>query len=170
MMNNETITKNETSGKLPFPSHVTEACQNKDVQAVARDIVDTSRDVNNLLASAGNVHNFVRAHYVDVSTGTYGIESLIASILSNRNAIFPAGIEKTEFRKVATATAMYASEIIAAVQDTFGKDRYPYATIHSYLSYFMAKNGKIGKIKLKNNEDQMRNCCKPRTKFYLVEK
>lgn len=155
---------------MPFPSHVTEACPNSDVQAVAREIVDTSRDINNLLASAGNVHNFVRAHYVDTSTGTYGIESLIASILRNRQAIFPAGIEATEFRKVAISTAMFASEIIQTVQDTFGKERYPYATVHSYLSYFMAKNGKIGKIKLKNNEDQMRNCCKPRTKFYLVEK
>jgi len=166
-MENDTTTKNETTSKLPFPSHVKQACPNTDVQAVAREIVDTSRDLNNLFASAGNVHNFVRAHYVDTASGTYGIESLIASILKSRNAIFPNGIEATEFRKVAISSAMYASEIIAAVQDTFGKERYPYATVHSYLSYFMKK--KVGKIKLSNKEDSARPCCKPRTKFYLVE-
>ena len=166
-MKNETTTKNE---KLPFPSTVKSACPNTDVQAVAREIVDTSRDVNNLFASAGNVHNFVRAHYVDTSTGTYGIESLIASILAANNSVFPAGIETTEFRNVAISASMFASEIIAAVRVTFGKERYPDATIYSYLAHFMLKSGRVGKIKLKNSEDSMRNCCKPRTKYYLVEK
>ena len=166
-LNNETTTQVN-----PYPSHVTEPCSNKDVQAVSREIVDSARDKNNLLESAGNVHFFVRDHYVDVETGTYGIERLIASILRNRSAMFPSGIEKTEFRKVAISAAMFASEIIESVQDTFGKERYPYATVHSYLSHFMTKansHNKIGKIKLSNAEDSNRPCCKPRIKFYLIE-
>lgn len=166
-MINDTITT--AKSKLPFPSHVKEPAPNPDVQSIAREIVDTSRDLNNILASGGNIHPFVRAHYVDTSTGTYGIESLISAILKANNAVFPAGIESTEFRNVAIASAMYASDIIETVQDTFGKERYPYATVHSYLSYFMKKNNKIGKIKLTNAEDCNRPCCKPRIKFYLLE-
>jgi hypothetical protein len=152
---------------LPFPSHVKEACPNKDVQSLSRELVDTARDKNNVLACAGNVHLFVRDHYVDTSTGTYGIESLIASILRDNNAVFPLGIEGTEFRKVAIATAMFATEVIEAVRNTFGVDRYPDATIRSYLSHFMAE--RIGKIALTTTEDCDRKSCKPRTKFYLVE-
>lgn len=166
-LNNET-----TTAAMPFPSHVNEPCPNKDVQSLAREIVDTARDKNNLLESAGNVHLFVRDHYVDVETGTYGIESLIASILRSRNAVFPMGIESTEFRKVAIGAGMFASEVIAEVQETFGKERYPYATIHSYLSHFMTQaksQNKVGKIKLTNGEDSTRTCCKPRVKYYLIE-
>lgn len=168
---NEINTARETE-TIPFPSHVHTSAPNPDVRAIARELVDTSRDLNNILASAGNVHNFVRAHYVDTDAGVYGIESLIAQILRENGAIFPTGIEKTEFRKVAIASSMFANDIIKIVHDTFGKERYPYATIHSYLSYFMTKPNsqhKIGKIKLSSSEDYNRHCCKPRIKFYLLE-
>lgn len=156
---------------MPFPSTVTSGCPNTDVQAVAREIVDTARDKNNLLNSAGNVHLLIRDHYVDTKNGIYGIESLIASILKSHGSQFPKGIELGEFRKVAIAASMFASEVISEVQNAFGKDRYPYATIHSYLSYFMTRNGKLGKIKLSNAEDSTRpsDICKPRTKFYMIE-
>ena len=176
MMNTE---NNIATGKLPFPSTVKTPCPNADVQALSREIVDTSRDMNNILASAGNVHNYVRAHYVDTAMGTYGIESLISAILKERGAIFPAGIEgkmdengtviNGEFRNVAIAASMFATEVIAAVRDTFGADRYPDPTIRSYLSHFMTKSGKVGNICLKSAEDCGRPCDKPRTKFYLVE-
>lgn len=170
---NDTMT-NQTaeSGKLPFPSHVKTPAPNADVQPLSRDIVENARDNNNVLASAGNVHYFVRSHYVDVSSGVYGIERLIAQILKDNRSEFPAGIEQTEFRKIAIAGSMYVSDIIAKVQETFGADRYPYATIHSYLSYFMTKEtcqNKVARIKLTNSEDSNRPCCKPRTKFYLVD-
>lgn len=170
MINETTETKVET--KLPFPSTVKSAAPNQDVQNVSREIVDTSRDLNNVLASAGNVHNFVRAHYIDASTGVYGIERLIAQILKENGAIFPGGIEETEFRGMAILAGMFASEIVAIVQETFGTERYPAATIHCYLSTEMTKatsQNKIGKIKLKNHEDSNRPCFKPRTKFYLLE-
>jgi len=166
-------TLNETKTEIiPFPSHVKTPAPNPDVSSISRELVDMARDLNNVYASAGNVHKFVRTHYVDTASGVYGIESLIAQILRDNGAVNPEGIEKTEFRKVAIATSMYASDIIAAVQAANGNERYPYATIHSYLSHFMTKANsqhKIGKIKLTNSEDSSRNCCKPRTKFYLIE-
>jgi len=162
---------NETvkAGLLPFPSTVTAPAPNADVQAIARELVDTARDKNNVLNAAGNVHFFVRDHYVDTATGTYGIESLIAAILQAHGAIFPAGIEATEFRKVAIAGAMFTSEIIAQVRDIFGSERYPDATILSFLAHFMLKSKRVGKLKLTGAEDQGRTSCKPRVKYYLVE-
>jgi len=157
---------------IPFPHNVNTPCQNLDVQMLAGEIVSSARDKNNLLANAGNVHLLIRDHYVDPSSGTYGIESLIARILATNGAVFPKGIEKTQFRKVAIATAMFASDIIAEVRTAFGADRYPDQTIYTYLAHFMKQKNtahKIGKIKLSNNEDKDRNCCKPRTKYYLVE-
>lgn len=170
-MNTTNIETTETS-KLPFPSHVKAACPNSDVQTVSREVVDTSRDLNSLFKSAGNVHNFVRTHYVDTSKGIYGIERLIAAILADNGAIFPQGIETTEFRSIAIGQAMFVSDIIAKVRETFGSERYPDGVIHSYLSYFMQKansQNKVGKIKLTNAEDASRHCNKPRTKFYLVD-
>lgn len=169
---NMNILIEQTTVKPPFPSHVTTPAPNADVLPLSREIVSTSQDLNNVLTSAGNVHKFVMAHYVDTATGTYGIERLIASILTQNRSVFPNGIENSEFRKVAIASSMFVSEIIAIVQDTFGKDRYPYATVHSYLSYFMTKEGcknKVARIKLTNAEDKDRPCNKPRTKFYLIE-
>ena len=106
-----------------------------------------------------------------MTTEENGIAALISEILSDNEAIFPAGIETTEFRKVAIASAMFASEIIEQVQSRFaaGSVRYPYKTIHQYLSIFMTRNGKVGKIKLTNAEDKPRPCNKPRTKWYFVE-
>jgi len=168
MMNNET-TQAETKGGIPFPSHVHSPAPNTDVQAVSREIVDTARDKNNLLDSAGNVHYLVRDHYVDTQTGTYGIESLIASILKASGAVFPKGIEETEFRNVTIAASLFTTQVIEAVRDTFGNERYPDATILSYLAHFMLKNGKVGKLKLKGHEDTDRKSDKPRVKYYLIE-
>jgi len=165
---NDTLINNETTtAAMPFPSTVNTPCPNENVQVLSREIVDTSHDLNNLFASAGNVHKFVRTHYVDTKTGTYGIESLIKSILKSNGALFPVGIESTEYRTIAIKSAMFVAEIIKEVQATFGIERYPAQTIHNYLSTF-AKT-KFGKIKLTNNEDNLRKCCKPRCKYYVIE-
>jgi hypothetical protein len=153
------------SGKLPFPSNVTTPCENEDVAGLARELVDGARDKNNVLAS-GEIHYFVRDHYVDPSTGTYGIENLIKSILKSNSAVFPKGVEHSALRNVAIGAAMFTDEIIKSVRITFGQDRYPDTTIRMYLSKF-AKG--LGKIKLTNAEDTNRPCCKPRCKWYVVE-
>jgi hypothetical protein len=140
---------------------------------LAADLIGNAQDKNNILASAGNVHLFVRDHYVDVATGTYGIESLIVSILKSHNAVFPANIgDNPTFRSVAISISMFASDVISEVRETFGSDRYPDQTIQSFLSVFMGSKGnnRVGKIALKSTEDKDRPCCKPRTKYFLVEK
>jgi hypothetical protein len=150
---------------MQFPSHVTAPCADETVCGLAREIVDTSRDQNNVLAT-GEVHFFVRGHYVDTATGTFGIESLIRNILRANNAIFPAGAEKTELRAIVIAGAKFTDEIIAAVRETFGADRYPDGTIRMYLSKF---GKQFGKVKLSNSEDSNRPCPKPRCKWYVAE-
>lgn len=169
---NTTLNAPTEAEPLPFPSHVTAPAPNTDVQSVSRDMLETARDLNSLYSSAGNVHKFVRCHHVDVANGIYGIERLIASILTERGAIFPTGIESSEYRTIAIGKAMFASEVIAAVRSKVGNDRHPDSVIHSYLSYFMNKpnsQNKVGKIKLSSAEDSNRHCPKPRTKFYLVK-
>lgn len=167
VMNETTIeTKNET-GKLPFPSTVTTGCPNPQVRELATEIVDIARDTNNLLASAGNVHNFVRSHYVDVENGVYGIESLINSILKANDSVFPIDSEKTELRAVIVAKSMFAAEIIAAVRVAFGADRYPDHSIKTFLS---SHSPQVVAVQLSGKEDSTRTCPKPRAKYYLIQK
>ena len=158
---------------MQFPHEVTAPCPNKDALALAGEVLATSQDLGNVMASAGNVHYFVRPHYVDMATGVYGIERMIATILKSHGALFPVGIEGAEFRKLAIAQAMFASEIIAAVREMNGNERYPDGVIYSYLSLFMQKDtcpNKVSKIKLTNAEDKPRPCNKPRQKYYLIDK
>ena len=140
--------------------------------ALQREILASSHDINNVLTTASNVAPVFHTHYANMESGKHGIATLISEILAEREAIFPAGVELTAFRKIAIAQAMFASEIIAEVQARFaaGSVRYPDSTVHCYLSTFMPKKGTIGKIKLTNAEDKPRKCDKPRVKFYLVQK
>lgn len=138
------------------------------VKELSPEILTTLADTNNLFAQIGVPLAF-RTHYVSTENGVNGIEQLIAKILTDANAVFTAGIETTEFRSLAIAQSLFVSEIIASVRNVFGSDRYPDATIHQYLSVFMTKNKSVSKIKLTNVEDKNRSCCKPRTKFYLVQ-
>jgi hypothetical protein len=160
MMNNEII----KVGRMEYPSYVKTPCGNEVVRDMSREIVDSSRDTNNLLAS-GEIHFYVREHYVDPSTGTYGIESLIRNILKANGSQFPAGVEDTELRGIAVAGSMFSSEIIAKVRETFGADRYPDSTIYQYLWKY-AKG--IRKVKLSSAEDSSRTCPKPRCKYYAI--
>ncbi len=165
-MTNET-TKTKAKQGMQFPSHVTAPVADETVASLSREIVDTTRDQNNILAS-GDVHWFVRGHYVDTGTGTYGIESLIRNILKANGSIFPASASNPEtgLRGIVIAGSMFTDEIIAAVRETNGADRYPDGTIRMYLSKF-GKN--FGKVKLSNGEDKNRPCPKPRCKWYVAE-
>ena len=156
---------------IPFPSTVTEACPNENVRALANDITENSKAIANLQTNAGNVHPFVMPHVVEVDKGIYGIESLIVNILSENDSVFPANIGNTEFRQVAIATSMFAEDVIKSVQARFsaGTSRYPYTTVHQYLSVIMRKSGKVASIKLTKIEDAARPCCKPRIKYFLVQ-
>ena len=144
--------------------------ESKNAISMQREILTNCQDINNVLTSAQNVSPLFHSHYVNMDTAAHGIENLIAEILTAREAVFPKGIEHTEFKKVAIAASMFASEIEKEVEARFtaGSCRYPYETIHQYLSVFMFRKGKVGKIKLSGIEDQPRPCCKPRCKWYLI--
>lgn len=136
-----------------------------------REIIAGEQDINNVLTTSKNIAPIFHTHYVNMTNGNNGISALISEILTEREAVFPKGIEKGEFRKIAMATSMFASEIFEEVQNRFssGSIRYPQTTIDMQLSRFMFLSGKVGKIKLKGNEDKPRTCCKPRIKYYLIQ-
>ncbi len=173
--NNET-----TTAKLPFPSHVKTPAPNGLAIALSQDVIATAQDANNVFASAGNVHMFVRSHYVNMEAGIYGLQSLIAAILKahalqvSPSGTFPKGVESSEYRALAIAGSMFASEVIAKVRETFGADRYPDATIATQLSVHMHKancQNKAGKFRLSPSEDKQMGgqSCKPRTRYYLLD-
>lgn len=144
---------------------------NETLNELAPQVTLNLQDMNNLLASVQTPYAF-RTHYVNMVNGVMGIEQMIVAILVGNQAVYPAGIENSALRNIAIGNSMFASEIIEIVRNEFGFDRYPDATIYQYLSVTMMRKTaklKIGKIKLTNAEDKNRPCCKPRTKFYLVE-
>ena len=110
-----------------------------------------------------------RNHYVNVKTGINGIENLVIDILQNNNAVFAKDIAATPLRNMAISQAMFISEIIDEVRKQFGFDRYPDATIYTVVSVLMIKSGLVGKITLSNVEDKNRECCRPRSKFFLIQ-
>jgi len=124
------------------------------------------QDLNNEMTGRG-IKPAMQGHWVE------GVEKLITEILTEREAIFPKGIEHTEFKKVAIAAAMFTSEIKDEIETRFtaGTTRYPLETVETYLSVFMPRKGTIGKIKLTNAEDKPRPAknAKPRYKWYLIK-
>lgn len=151
---------------------------------MARETISLLHDANNVLTT-GEVPPVFQAHWPDMETGKHGIANLIALILKEREAVFPAGVENSEFRSVAIGTSVFASELIEEVQNRFtaGTRRYPYNTIHQYVAVFMdpankhfKKNlPKVGQIHLTNAEDKNRftktgkRIFKPRCKYYLIQ-
>ena len=136
------------------------------VAAMASTIVDTSRDINNILAS-GNVKRLVRTHYIDTANDIAGIEQLIESILRANGAIHPDGAEHTAMRNVVLASAMLYAEIETAVRKAFGPDRYvDTSTIYVYLN---GKGTAFRSVQMTGTEDKGRTSCKPRSRYYLSE-
>jgi hypothetical protein len=134
-----------------------------------RELLSNAIDSNNVLTTAG-IRPVFQSHVFDMQSGECGIELLIVAILRDNGAIFPADIASTEFRQVAINGAMFASEIIQAVQDRFanGSSRYPYATVYAYLcNPANKKKSGVVSIRLTNSEDKPRPCPKPRQKYFL---
>ena len=131
-------------------------------------VVENGKDANNVLTSVG-VSPVFQTHVVNVETGKHGIKHLIAEILTAAEAVFPEGAENGELRPIVLASAMLASEVKDEVERRFsaGSTRYPYSTVHQYLSVFMVKEKMIAKVQMTKDEDQPRPCYKPRTRYYL---
>lgn len=92
------------------------------VKALAAQFLDIGQSFNRALTATKQVRPEYMAHYVNIKSGKYGIEDLIAEILETRKAISPN-------------RTMTASAITEAVNETFtdGTSRYPESTISQYL-------------------------------------
>ena len=132
-------------------------------------VLDLSYSLNCVLTDSKKVRAVFHTHYVNIKKDRFGIEALIAEILTDRQAVFPAGIEETSGRAKAIQAGMFTSEIIARVREIFKGDtkRYPNSTVRDCLSVFMAN--RIGKVKLTPFEDTSRTSTRCRYKWYLYE-
>jgi hypothetical protein len=168
---------------------MTKTTEQQNAIALQREILSGSQDANNVLTTSGQVGPLFHAHYTNMETAENGIANLIAKILKENGSNFPLNIANSEFRNIAIAGSMFASDIFAATQLEFsaGSIRYPYETIHAYLSVFMSPDNKhklaglprIGKIDLTSNEDYNRPAVmgkdgkkrktKPRRKWFLIQ-
>ena len=92
------------------------------VKALAAQFINIGQSFNQALTQTKQVRPEFMAHYVNIKSGKYGIEDLIAEILETRKATSP--------RK-----ALTASTITQAVNERFtdGTSRYPESTISQYL-------------------------------------
>ena len=133
-------------------------------------VLANGQDANNVMTVAG-IPPVFQTHVFNVETGAHGVKNLIVEILTEREAVFPSGTENTELRPIVLAASMLASEVKAEVDRRFaaGSSRYPYATVHQYLSVFMVKEGTVCKFQMTTKEDSERHCCKPRSRYYLKQ-
>ncbi len=153
-----------------------QTAEQKNAIALSREIVDNSRDINNVLTTSAVTRAVFHTHFVSMDNSLFGIADLITSILREAEAVFPKGIETSELRGVALASALTTDEIKSAIDRRFtaGSIRYPLQSVKSYLSVFMSQSTKhhkatVGKIQMSNAEDKNRECCKPRCKWYLID-
>ena len=157
--------------------------------ALQREVLGGSQDTNNVLTTSGQVGPEFHTHYTNMESGENGIANLIAKVLTENGSVFPLDIANGEFRKLAIAGSMFASEVFATTQAEFsaGSKRYPYETIAAYLSIFMSPDNKhklaglprVGKINLTASEDfdrpsvlgkdGIKRKIKPRRKWFLVQ-
>lgn len=154
-----------------------------------REVTNGSQDINNFLSASEQVGPEFHTHYTNMESGENGIANLIVKIFMDNGSVFPFDIANGEFRKLAIAGSMFASEIFATTQAEFsaGSKRYPYETIAAYLSVFMSPDNKhklkglplVGKINLTSSEDfdrpivlgkdGIKRKIKPRRKWFLIQ-
>ena len=134
------------------------------------NVLESGKDSNNVLSVAG-IPPVFQTHVFNVESGKHGVKNLIVEILTENGATFPSGTEATELRPIVIAASMMASEIKSEVDRRFaaGSSRYPYATVHQYLSVFMVNEGTVCKFKMTSKEDFKRHCNKPRSRYYLKQ-
>lgn len=138
---------------------------------VSEEVLLNSQDTNNVLSISNGVKAVYHTHYVSLDNNLAGIADLISAILREHESVFPPNVAQTELRPIAISGSMFTHEILADVQSRFtsGSKRYPLQTVKNYLSTYMPKLGKVGRIQLSGQEDTTRQCPKPRCKWFLVQ-
>lgn len=165
--------------QVPTPSQsekmTTETQVNETAIRLCKNVLENGKDANNVLTVAG-IPPVFQTHVFNAETGKHGIKNLIIEILRDKGAEFPAGTEGTienpsPLRSIVIAASMLAEDVKNEVERRFtaGSTRYPYATVHQYLSVFMVREGTICKFQMSSKEDADRACCKPRTRYYIKQ-
>jgi hypothetical protein len=142
----------------------------KNAIGMASALLNNSKDINNTLTVSKITRSIFHTHYANMETSEFGIGDLICKILRSNDACFSLAIETSELRNIAIAGSMFTEQILEKVKEIFtaGSIRYPEKTVRATLSVTLFKLKKIGKIQLTNKEDEERECCKPRCKWYLA--
>jgi hypothetical protein len=128
----------------------TERKPRKVARSLGKQLQAVARMMNHTYTVAENVSPYTMAHWVDTQTGEQGIANLIARILREAGAVFPACVgdtspsEKSPYtttKAMALKASMTAREIIAEVQARFsaGTKRHSPASIHTYLCQWLSK-------------------------------
>ncbi len=156
--------------------------EKKNAIALNREIVSGSQDINNVLSTSGKVSPLFHAHYTNMESGDNGISALIMEILKERDAVFPANfdaVKKSHYndngvRPIVIAASLFTREILDEVEARFtaGTKRYPLETVEAYLSVWLVRGGKVGKVKMTKTEDSInrpKNWSKPRCKWFLID-
>ena len=140
--------------------------------AMQAALFDNTKDINTVLTSSNEVSPIFHGHFFQLEENLFGIQGLVTQILTEKESVFPAGVENTELRQIAIAGSMFTQDIIDEVirRFTAGSIRYPEKTIRATLSVTMFKLKMVGRVKLTSSEDKSRPCNKPRFKWYLVAK
>lgn len=140
--------------------------------SLSPEIVETCKAVNNTLATTEAVKAHYGTHYAQAELGVCGIVAMVKDILREAQAVFPRGIENSDFRKIAVAASLFTSDIVRAVEERFASAgmRYKRQVVCNVLSADITDS--FCKIQLTNAEDKPRPAgfCKPRCKWYLIDK
>ena len=131
---------------------------------------DMSRQGASLMAGMDIPLTFRPHVSVSIETAKHGIKYLIESILVRNDCVMPEWDGNGHEREKYFAHSMTSEDIISAVRREFGFDRYPDASIHTFLSVFMVRRGMVGKFRMTKEEDSNRACKVPRCRFYLIAK
>lgn len=102
--------------------HIETESQAARVKALASQFLDIGQSFNQALTQTRIVRPVYMAHYVNIKSGKYGIEDLIAEVLETHRATSP--------EKAITAKAITA---LINARFTGQTSRYPVSTIAQYL-------------------------------------
>ena len=115
------------------------------------------------------VHWIFRPSMVNLATGMHGVWPFIAETLTRAGAVVrPAQVTNGEVVGEAE-TGLTTDEIISAIRQANGADKYPDATIRQNLSVVLRRRGQVAARRMTTTEDCNRDCKPTRLRWYWVQ-
>jgi len=137
-------------------------------QSLSAQTVEDCKAINNTLEVCANVPAFFGAHYANAELESFGVLGIVREVLTECEAVFARGIEKTDLRNIALACAPTTEKIIELAKPKFAVAglRYKPQAVKNILSTYGTKE--IRRIKLTSAE--MVPGDRSRSKWYLIQK